>query len=229
MKIKVSSAAGFAQDTELDVAPAQRVQDLIRDVADAQGVSPENIGLMHNGKQLDPSKTVKQSSIQEGDVVKAIPKDPVGGIDVSVVTQNRIRNEIQRVRASSIPLIPETPFRWKGKITGEGQWRGQEFPIEVTLPPDYPAKPPRVRFLEQPTPRHPNIHPTGGVCHNHIMTAWQPTMNLVTVYDDLRWLFLNPNYRSSYYPASELRASATAQPATEIRPNGTSWLRRILG
>lgn len=89
---------------------------------------------------------------------------------------------------------------WYGTLQGQGQWRLQKFPIEIRLPPEYPAKPPLVRFMKQPHPRHPNVSPSGYVCLNHLLSAWTPINNLVSTWDELEWLLENPNYKSGFVP-----------------------------
>jgi hypothetical protein len=105
-----------------------------------------------------------------------------------------------RVAEAGIPLRARHPLLWHGQLEGKGRWRFQTFPIEIRLPPEYPAKPPLVRFLKQPVPRHPNVSPSGYVCLNHLLSAWTPINNLVSVWDELEWLLENPNYKSGFVP-----------------------------
>lgn len=116
------------------------------------------------------------------------------------VTRNRIARDAARIQQEGLPLRPINPLLWHGKLEGRGRWAHMAFDIEIRLPHDYPARPPLVRFLTQPSPRHPNISPSGYVCLNHLMGAWSPMFTLVTVWDELGWLLENPKYESGFVP-----------------------------
>lgn len=117
------------------------------------------------------------------------------------MTRNRIAVEARRIAEKGLPLRPISPLRWQGKIRGKGTWAHQVFDIEILLPTVYPIKPPIVKFLTEPNPRHPNISPNGYVCLNHLLSDWKPTMTLESVLDELEWLFTNPNYSLGFVPA----------------------------
>lgn len=69
------------------------------------------------------------------------------------------------------------------------------FRLEVHIPPEYPLKPPRVRFV---TPiYHPNIDSQGRICLDTLTMppkgAWKPSLNVATLLTTVQALMSSPN------------------------------------
>lgn len=69
------------------------------------------------------------------------------------------------------------------------------FRLELNIPPEYPLKPPRVRFV---TPiYHPNIDAQGRICLDTLTMppkgAWKPSLNIATVLTTIQALMSSPN------------------------------------
>lgn len=73
----------------------------------------------------------------------------------------------------------------------EGFYASGTFDFTVTVPEDYPHKPPKVKCT---TPiYHPNIDLQGNVCLNILRQDWKPVLTLSSVLYGLQLLFLEPN------------------------------------
>lgn len=74
-------------------------------------------------------------------------------------------------------------------------YEGGSFRLEIHIPPEYPLKPPRVRFI---TPiYHPNIDSQGRICLDTLIMppkgAWKPSLNICTVLTTIQALMSSPN------------------------------------
>jgi ubiquitin-conjugating enzyme E2 T len=78
---------------------------------------------------------------------------------------------------------PETPYA------------GGVFRLRVTIPPEYPLKPPGVRFVTKIY--HPNIDTQGRICLDTLNMppkgAWKPSLNVATVLASVQLLISHPN------------------------------------
>lgn len=83
------------------------------------------------------------------------------------------------------------------EITGAADtpYHNGVFRLELNIPPEYPLKPPRVRFV---TPiYHPNIDSQGRVCLDTLTMppkgAWKPSLNIATLLTTVQALMSSPN------------------------------------
>jgi len=72
-----------------------------------------------------------------------------------------------------------------------GYWRGAKLRFHVSIPGDYPYKPPRVSCLTKIY--HPNLDLQGNVCLNILRADWTAVMTVAHVLDGLRFLMYDPN------------------------------------
>ena len=56
-------------------------------------------------------------------------------------------------------------------------FEGEKYKLRVAFPPDYPASPPSVYFL-QPTPRHPHVYTNGDICLSLLGEGWSPNLTV---------------------------------------------------
>ena len=84
-------------------------------------------------------------------------------------------------------------LEWETEIDGpEGTiWEGGHFRLAVCFPPEYPFKPPTVRFITQMF--HPNISPTGGICLDLLIDKWLPSYHIASLLVSIRSFLDDPN------------------------------------
>lgn len=73
----------------------------------------------------------------------------------------------------------------------EGYYSSGTFDFTITVPEDYPHKPPKVKCTT--LIYHPNIDLQGNVCLNILRQDWKPVLTLSSVLYGLQLLFLEPN------------------------------------
>jgi len=73
----------------------------------------------------------------------------------------------------------------------EGMYKGGRFAFDVTIKPEYPHEPPKVKCTQKIY--HPNIDLEGNVCLNILREDWKPVLNLNAVLVGLQYLFMEPN------------------------------------
>lgn len=116
--------------------------------------------------------------------------------------------EIDSLAASAPPGIAAWPleddgdssqclYELEAEITGatDTPYAGGGFRLRVTIPQDYPVKPPAVRFVTKIY--HPNIDTQGRICLDTLNMppkgAWKPSLNILTVLASIQLLMSHPN------------------------------------
>ncbi len=89
-------------------------------------------------------------------------------------------------RAPTFTPVGQNLRRWRGKIKG-GPRNKDEFPVEIIVPPNFPAQPPVARMLT-PT-KHPRVDSESGAIHLRIVTQWQPHYHVYQVVNSIKGLF----------------------------------------
>lgn len=130
MKVNISSSVGLGQAVELEAEPADSVGSLVEKVAQIQAINPESISLVKDGKVLDKGASLKKAGVKDGDSLKAMPRDPIGGSQplpsLSPLTRQRIQGEVQRIQDARIPLRFVSPLHVEGRLVGKGKWSDQD-------------------------------------------------------------------------------------------------------
>ena len=108
---------------------------------------------------------------------KQLESDPPEGIDAS-------------------PLDPVNPLLWRACLFGPSdcEWEGAVLPLQLSFPPNYPLKPPHVRFTVRVF--HPNVFADGGVCLDLLQDRWSPVLTVASVLQSLQSLLCDPNVAS---------------------------------
>ncbi|KAI0160883.1 ubiquitin-conjugating enzyme [Hypoxylon sp. FL1284] len=133
-------------------------------------------------------------------------------------SQKRISKELQECMSSppagmTIGLASEADLHaWTVRLAGPAgsAYAGGVFAVAVTLPGDYPFKPPQVTFATRIY--HPNVtnDAAGAICLAMLKPEnWKPASRVRAVLDALRQLLLEPNPDDPLEPriADEFRAS----------------------
>mmetsp|Transcript_20737 Transcript_20737/g.35385 ORF Transcript_20737/g.35385 Transcript_20737/m.35385 type:complete len:228 (+) Transcript_20737:74-757(+) len=116
---------------------------------------------------------------------------------------------------------PDNLMDFRVDITpSEGLYKDATFNFTVTVPPDYPFKPPKA-MCNTPI-YHPNIDTEGHVCLNILRSEWMPVLSLGSVVFGLLTLFLEPNADD---PLNKEAAAEMAEKPAQFRRNVEQTLR----
>ena len=117
----------------------------------------------------------------------------------------RVHRELQLLsNGSAAPGITAWPRDDRSRLdildaeicgAAETPYEGGVFKLEVNIPPEYPLKPPRVRFLTNIY--HPNIDSDGRICLDSLSMppkgAWKPSLTIATLLTSIQALMSSPN------------------------------------
>ena len=84
-------------------------------------------------------------------------------------------------------------YRWQATIMGpsDSPYQGGVFYLEIHFPPDYPYKPPKIKFNTKIY--HPNINSSGGICLDILKDQWSPALTISKVLLSICSLLTDPN------------------------------------
>ncbi|KAK4058361.1 hypothetical protein OIO90_000519 [Microbotryomycetes sp. JL221] len=129
----------------------------------------------------------------------------------STMSAKRIAREIQDVRkeplppgCTAAPVADDKLFDWRGQIVAptegppDSPYEGGMFELSITLPPDYPFRPPKVVFLTKIY--HANINTQGGICLDILKGQWSPALSIVKVLLSIASLLADPNPHDPLMP-----------------------------
>ncbi|KKA27716.1 hypothetical protein TD95_002345 [Thielaviopsis punctulata] len=118
-----------------------------------------------------------------------------------MASTKRISKELADITASPLPdisvsLVNNVLHTWSCTIAGPAHtpYSGGTFTVLVTMPLDYPFKPPSIKFATRIY--HPNItnDDSGSVCLGLLKSEnWKPNTRVAAVLEAVRGLLVEPN------------------------------------
>mmetsp|Transcript_8155 Transcript_8155/g.20982 ORF Transcript_8155/g.20982 Transcript_8155/m.20982 type:complete len:163 (-) Transcript_8155:381-869(-) len=84
-------------------------------------------------------------------------------------------------------------YEWVSTILGPkgSPYQGGVFFLDITFPPDYPFKPPKVRFRTRIY--HCNVNSAGAICLDVLKENWSPALTISKVLLSICSLLTDPN------------------------------------
>jgi ubiquitin-protein ligase len=146
-------------------------------------------------------KQIKAKSILVSDAAKKINAMPESSFKSSKSSSSgcmkRVAKELNEISTNPHPNFAVFPndsdiLFWNIFMTGPETtpYEGGCFHLYLTIPSDYPFKPPNVKFL---TPiYHCNINSSGSICHSVLKDQWSPAITIRKVFDYIYGLLLTP-------------------------------------
>jgi ubiquitin-conjugating enzyme E2 D/E len=103
----------------------------------------------------------------------------------------QLQNEpIQNISAG---LIDDNLFEWEAVIIGptETPYEGGVFKLQISIPSNYPYKPPNIIFKTKVY--HPNINTAGNICLDILKSQWSPALSISKTLLSICSLLSEPN------------------------------------
>jgi ubiquitin-conjugating enzyme E2 D/E len=117
----------------------------------------------------------------------------------------RISRELAHLRKDppsncSAGPVGDDLLNWQATIMGpvDSPYQGGVFFLNITLPPEYPFKPPKVVFTSKIY--HPNISASGEICLNILKDQWNPTLTISGVLLSICSRLTDPNLDDPLVP-----------------------------
>jgi ubiquitin-protein ligase len=114
-----------------------------------------------------------------------------------MANSRRIQTDLKLITTDPPPGVrlvqQKNLLEWETEIDGPEQsaWENGTFRLSIQFPPDYPFKPPTVRFI---TPiYHPNVNDQGGICLDLLIDKWLPSYHAGSVMVSIRSFLDEPN------------------------------------
>jgi len=110
----------------------------------------------------------------------------------------RLTKELKDMQKDDIPNLSAGPidgnlFEWKAVILGPiaTPYEGGIFHLDISIPSNYPFKPPSVIFKTKIY--HPNINSAGSICLDILKTQWSPALTISKILLSICSLLSDPN------------------------------------
>jgi len=101
---------------------------------------------------------------------------------------------------SAAPLNDDNLLIWAGSLFGPSDtaWEGGIFSMRIFFTPEYPVKPPKVRFTCDIF--HPNVYHDGVLCLDIIQDQWKPIYTVANILISVQSMLTDPNCSSPANP-----------------------------
>jgi ubiquitin-conjugating enzyme E2 D/E len=141
----------------------------------------------------------------------------------------RIQRELRDMNKEPIPGISAGPkketdyFEWTATIIGPtgSPYQGGIFNLTITIPSDYPFKPPKAQFDTQIY--HPNINNKGSICLDILGSKWTPVLTISKTLLCISSLLTDPNPDD---PLDGVIARVYKNDRAKFNETATEWTRK---
>lgn len=110
----------------------------------------------------------------------------------------RLTKELEDINKNNIPNISLGPlndnlFEWEAILIGPNDtpYDGGIFRLKISIPSDYPFKPPSIIFKTKIY--HPNINDSGSICLDVLKNQWSPALTIQKILLSICSLLSDPN------------------------------------
>jgi ubiquitin-conjugating enzyme E2 D/E len=117
----------------------------------------------------------------------------------------RLKKELDDMQKDDTPNLSAGPindnlFEWEAVILGPvgTPYEGGVFYLNISIPSNYPFKPPIVIFKTKIY--HPNINNTGNICLDILKTQWSPALTISKILLSICSLLSDPNPNDPLVP-----------------------------
>jgi len=114
------------------------------------------------------------------------------------MTTKRLQRELVSIKMNppgncSAGIKDADIYVWEATIMGphDTPYFGGIFTLSISIPTDYPFKPPKVQFVTKIY--HPNISYNGAICLDILKDRWSPALNISNVLLSICSLLDDPN------------------------------------
>jgi ubiquitin-conjugating enzyme E2 A len=111
---------------------------------------------------------------------------------------NRLTKELNKIQKEPIEGFTVTNVEnimiWQGELEGpiNTPYENNKFKLQISFDEEYPIRAPSVKYLQFIF--HPNIYKDGKICVDILQSSeWTPALNVRTIIQSLRSLFMDPN------------------------------------
>jgi ubiquitin-conjugating enzyme E2 D/E len=132
----------------------------------------------------------------------------------------RLRRELQDIQKNDIPNMSAGPinnnlFEWNAVILGpcDTPYEGGIFYLNISIPSNYPFKPPTVIFKTKIY--HPNINSAGNICLDILKDQWNAALTISKILLSICSLLSDPNPNDPLVP--EIANILKNEPDTYIK------------
>jgi ubiquitin-conjugating enzyme E2 D/E len=117
----------------------------------------------------------------------------------------RLKKELDDMQKDDTPNLSAGPinnnlFEWEAVILGPvgTPYEGGVFNLNISIPSNYPFKPPIVIFKTKIY--HPNINNTGNICLDILKNQWSPALTISKILLSICSLLSDPNPNDPLVP-----------------------------